>query len=196
MHCPAVLQSGPRRGESCNRDPCDPTRYSAYCRYHYLTAVKQAEEKALGNEPAQSTPLCALNDSRAAVYSDAFVECVICLQNVHYTEMAAFLPCAHVCVCVECAEQTSVDARKGNRLVQCPLCRSQVSGAIRLFFASALRKNDGDRFDSVSLEDSNKFSEHSPLLGGTGTTSQNAFWKRFRSFLKIMCNFCTAECRV
>ena len=39
-----------------------------------------------------------------------------------------FLPCGHVCTCVEC----------GQRLKTCPLCRQQISGARRLLLPLAL----------------------------------------------------------
>lgn len=183
MQCPAVLQSGPRRGEQCGRDPCDVKRYGAYCRYHYLTAVRRAEEHGESDEPNDSTPMQPRNDTRPAVYSDAFVECVVCYQNVHYSEMAAFLPCAHVCVCNECAEQMTVDARTQHRVNQCPVCRGEVSGAIRLFFAATCGTND---LESLNSSTASHKDERTPLLGTTGNKSR--WWRRLRRALVGLCS--------
>jgi len=182
MQCPAVLQSGPRRGEQCGRDPCDVKRYGAYCRYHYLTAVRKAEERDQSDEASDSTPMEPRNDTRPSVYSEAFVECVVCYQNVHYSEMAAFLPCAHVCVCIECAEQMAIDAHKQNRVNQCPVCRGQVSGTIRLFFASSSGSSNVESLGKATAGTD----ERTPLLGTT-VTKPKRIWSRLRRFFATLC---------
>ena len=56
-------------------------------------------------------------------------ECVICKTN---PSRCCILKCAHVCVCVSCAQQLVRDKIPGE--VQCPSCRKVVKKIIRVYF--------------------------------------------------------------
>jgi hypothetical protein len=58
------------------------------------------------------------------------LECCVCFDPTPMTELKAFFPCGHRCVCDACADL--VCARPPHRRA-CPLCSEPVVGAMRVF---------------------------------------------------------------
>ena len=77
-----------------------------------------AAAAAPGDETASPSP------PRAASGGDADGECVVCLER---QAQVAVIPCGHVCLCAECAQQQGL----------CPICRSHICGRLRLFFSAS-----------------------------------------------------------
>lgn len=48
-------------------------------------------------------------------------ECIICIEN---KLQIVFVPCGHICSCVECSK----------RLNQCPICRKNIDSCLKIFF--------------------------------------------------------------
>ena len=57
-------------------------------------------------------------------------ECCICFLDVQLEELLLLYPCAHRCVCEECADALML--RPAARRL-CPKCRKGVGGASRVF---------------------------------------------------------------
>lgn len=85
-----------------------------------------ASEAAAGAEPAlESGDETALpSPPRASSECDAAGDCVVCLES---PAQVAVIPCGHVCVCTECAQQQEL----------CPICRAAVERMLRLFFSAS-----------------------------------------------------------
>lgn len=84
-----------------------------------------------GAAPAPAAAACEPGDKttlpsppRAPSDRDADGECVVCLEH---RAQFALVPCGHVCLCKECAQQQ----------VMCPLCRKPVSSTLRVFFPAS-----------------------------------------------------------
>jgi hypothetical protein len=77
---------------------------------------------AAASEPDDKTTLPS--PPRAPSDWDADGECVVCLER---RAQVAVIPCGHVCLCAECAQQQ----------VLCPICRAHVCGTLRVFFPAS-----------------------------------------------------------
>jgi len=53
-------------------------------------------------------------------------ECCVCLNE---NPMCGFIPCGHCCACEECGKDIMKESR------QCPICRQQCTGILKLFFS-------------------------------------------------------------
>lgn len=92
-----------------------------------LAPVSKAAERAARHEGAASEPgdkTALPSPPRASAECDADGECVVCLES---RPQVAVIPCGHVCLCTECAQQQE----------KCPMCRGPVNATLRLFFSAS-----------------------------------------------------------
>jgi hypothetical protein len=57
---------------------------------------------------------------------------VVCWEN---PSVVAFVPCGHVCVCELCFVQHMTDWKNKANRKNCFICRAEVTGHLRVFFA-------------------------------------------------------------
>ena len=83
------------------------------------------EDYSMGNKTAKprSEEKLDSDDDPKTEKREEENRCVVCLEN---RKGILLLPCSHMCVCVDCSENSS--------LLKCPICRSPIEGKLLVFW--------------------------------------------------------------
>jgi hypothetical protein len=90
------------------------------------TSAPESSPQALVNAPVVVEEVAAQESEAMVMVDDQSVECVICLTN---KKNILLLPCKHLCLCSECAN----NQEPSQRIAECPLCRKIITDKVSVF---------------------------------------------------------------
>ena len=135
--CPAILASGDRNGQICDRTPIVNRTYCWYHRRQELNTNHEIKNNLVVGDHQVNNHVI-VDDHHQAGYIQ--VTCVICHEIVTMDNLFSIVPCGHTCLCYDCVKHFGPT----QRFKSCPVCQRLIAKITKLFYPTLIQNEIGN----------------------------------------------------